>query len=171
MKLEPKILYELHGFEIGLQNILLAAGIVVALLSICAAIAELRRAPSAAAGWLAGAALVAAIIAAVLVGSVTAARACERRFGGLASYYSNGESGNRTASGVRFNDAWPTAAHRCLPFGTRLRVSRAGRSVVVTVNDRGPFIRGRVLDLARAPAAQLGLLGPGVARVEAEVID
>src|SRR5947209_6744404 len=141
MKLEPNILYEMHGLEIGLQNIILAASVVVALLSICAAIAELRRAPSAAAGWLAGAALVAAIIAAVLVGSVTAARACERRFAGIASYYSNGESGSRTASGARFDDRLATAAHRCLPFGTRLRVTRGPRSVIVVINDRGPFIR------------------------------
>jgi rare lipoprotein A len=64
-----------------------------------------------------------------------------------------------------------TAAHRCLPFGTRLRVSRAGRTIIVIVNDRGPAAwTGRVLDLARGPAAAIGLVGPGVARVEAEVI-
>lgn len=171
MKLEPKILYELHGFETGLQKVLVAFAIALAVLSLVGALLELRRAPWAAAGWLGGAALVAAIVGAVLVGSVTAGFSCPRRFSGVASYYSNGESGNRTASGARFNDALPTAAHRCLPFGTRLRVTRGGRSVVVTVNDRGPFIRGRVLDLARAPAAQLGLLGPGVAHVEAEVIE
>ena len=90
---------------------------------------------------------------------------CERSFSGLASYYSN-ESGSRTASGERFNDQRPTAAHRCL--GTRLRVSRGGRSVVVTVNDRGPFVRRRVLDLALAPARELG---PGVAHVDVEVVD
>ena len=95
---------------------------------------------------------------------------CERSFSGLASYYSN-ESGSRTASGERFNDQRPTAAHRCLPFGTRLRVSRSGRSVVVTVNDRGPFVRRRVLDLALAPARELGLVGPGVAHVDVEVVD
>src|SRR5262245_17207000 len=59
---------------------------------------------------------------------------CERTFSGLASSYSN-ESGSRTASGVRFDDRLPTAAHRCLPFGTKLLTSRAGLSVVVTVND------------------------------------
>ena len=95
---------------------------------------------------------------------------CERSFSGLASYYSS-ESGSRTASGVRFDDRLPTAAHRCLPFGTRLRVSRGGRSVVVTVNDRGPFVRRRVLDLALAPARELGLVGPGVAHVDVEVVD
>lgn len=95
---------------------------------------------------------------------------CERSFSGLASYYSN-ESGSRTASGARFDDRLPTAAHRCLPFGTKLRVSRGGRSVVVTVNDRGPFVRGRVLDLALAPARELGLVGPGIAQVDVEVVD
>ncbi|MBR0831526.1 septal ring lytic transglycosylase RlpA family protein [Bradyrhizobium manausense] len=96
--------------------------------------------------------------------------ACERSFSGVASYYSN-ESGSRTASGVRFDHRLPTAAHRCLPFGTKLRVSRGGRSVVVTVNDRGPFVRGRVLDLALAPARELGLVGPGIAHVDVEVVD
>jgi rare lipoprotein A len=95
---------------------------------------------------------------------------CERTFSGRASYYSN-ESGSRTASGARFDDRLPTAAHRCLPFGTKLRVSNGGRSVIVTINDRGPFVRGRVLDLALAPARELGLVGPGVAQVDAEVLD
>ncbi|WP_265440244.1 septal ring lytic transglycosylase RlpA family protein [Bradyrhizobium sp. SEMIA] len=137
-----------------------------------AAVLEAReRRSSAVVGWLAGCLLMAAIVAGLLIWHSIGAYACERRFAGLASYYSNGESGPRTASGARFDDRLPTAAHRCLPFGTRLRVSRAGRSVIVTVNDRGPFIHGRVLDLARGPAMQLGLAGPGVARVEAEVIE
>ncbi|MBW7967595.1 septal ring lytic transglycosylase RlpA family protein [Bradyrhizobium sp. BR 10261] len=171
MKLEPQILYQQHAFGLGLRGILVAAAIVVALLAIAAAAAELRR-PSAAGGWLAGAALVAAIVAAALVMNAAAAHGCAPRFAGLASYYSNGESGPRTASGARFDDRLATAAHRCLPFGTRLRVSRAGRSVVVTINDRGPAAwTGRVLDLARGPAIALGLAGPGVARVEAEVVD
>ncbi|MGW1422657.1 septal ring lytic transglycosylase RlpA family protein [Bradyrhizobium manausense] len=174
MKLEPQILrhpLDEALFGVAAIKILVALAIVIALLSIVAAIRAAAERPSSAAGWLAGAALVAAVIAAVLVGTVTATYGCERRFSGLASYYSNGESGSHAASGARFNDALPTAAHRCLPFGTRLRVTRGGRSVVVTVNDRGPAIPGRVLDLARAPAAQLGMLGAGVARVEAEVVD
>jgi rare lipoprotein A len=81
------------------------------------------------------------------------------------------ESGSSTVSGERFDDRLPTAAHRCLPFGTKLRVSRGGRSVVVTVNDRGPFDRRRVLDLALAPARELGLVGPGIAHVDVEVVD
>src|ERR1051325_10228591 len=61
-------------------------------------------------------------------------------FSGMASYYGN-ESGSKTASGARFNQNAMTAAHRSLPFGTKLRVTHGGRSVVVTINDRGPFIR------------------------------
>jgi rare lipoprotein A len=88
-------------------------------------------------------------------------------FSGMASYYGN-ESGSRTASGARFNQNAMTCAHRSLPFGTKLRVSRGDRSVVVTVNDRGPFVRGRVLDLSKGAARVLGL--GGVGRVTAEVI-
>ncbi len=62
-----------------------------------------------------------------------------------------------------------TAAHRSLPFGTKLKVTHAGRSVVVTVNDRGPFIRGRVLDLSKGAAQVIGLTGRGVGHVVAEV--
>ncbi|MBN9599524.1 MAG: septal ring lytic transglycosylase RlpA family protein [Afipia sp.] len=91
-----------------------------------------------------------------------------RSFSGMASYYGN-ESGSRTASGQRFNQNAMTAAHRSLPFGTRLRVTHGGRSVVVTVNDRGPFIRGRVLDLSKGAAHAIGLTGRGVGMVVAEV--
>src|ERR1700719_4414325 len=92
-----------------------------------------------------------------------------RSFSGMASYYGN-ESGSRTASGARFNQNAMTCAHRSLPFGTRLRVTRGDRSVVVTVNDRGPFIRGRVLDLSTAAARAVGLTSAGVGRVTAEVV-
>jgi rare lipoprotein A len=90
-------------------------------------------------------------------------------FSGLASYYGN-ESGSQTASGQRFNQNALTAAHRSLPFGTRLRVTHGGRSVIVTINDRGPFIRGRVLDLSTGAARAIGLTGAGVGRVTAEVV-
>jgi rare lipoprotein A len=90
-------------------------------------------------------------------------------FSGMASYYGS-ESGSRTASGQRFNQNAMTAAHRSLPFGTKLRVTHGGRSVVVTVNDRGPFIRGRVLDLSTGAARAVGLTGAGVGRVTAEVV-
>ena len=90
-------------------------------------------------------------------------------FSGMASYYGN-ESGSRTASGQRFNQSAMTCAHRSLPFGTKLRVTHRGQSVVVTVNDRGPFIRGRVLDLSTGAARAVGLTGAGVGRVTAEVV-
>jgi rare lipoprotein A len=92
-----------------------------------------------------------------------------RSFSGMASYYGN-ESGSKTASGARFNQNAMTCAHRSLPFGTKLRVTHGGRSVVVTVNDRGPFIRGRVLDLSTGAARAVGLTGAGVGRVTAEVV-
>src|ERR1700682_744647 len=79
-----------------------------------------------------------------------------RSFSGLASFYGN-ESGSKTASGQRFNQNAMTAAHRSLPFGTKLRVTHGSQSVVVTINDRGPFIRGRVLDLSTAAARAVGL--------------
>jgi rare lipoprotein A len=92
-----------------------------------------------------------------------------RSFSGMASFYGN-ESGSKTASGQRFNQNAMTAAHRSLPFGTKLKVTHGGRSVVVTVNDRGPFIRGRVLDLSSGAARAVGLTSRGVGRVVAEVI-
>ena len=92
-----------------------------------------------------------------------------RGFSGMASYYGN-ESGSRTASGARFNQNAMTCAHRSLPFGTKLRVTHRGQSVVVTVNDRGPFIKGRVLDLSTGAARAIGLTGAGVGKVVAEVV-
>ena len=90
-------------------------------------------------------------------------------FAGVASFYGN-ESGSKTASGQRFNENDMTAAHRSLPFGTKLRVTHRGRSVVVTINDRGPFIRGRVLDLSTGAARAVGLTSSGVGHVTAEVL-
>jgi rare lipoprotein A len=92
-----------------------------------------------------------------------------RSFSGMASFYGN-ESGSKTASGQRFNQNALTAAHRSLPFGTKLRVTHGDRSVVVTVNDRGPFVRGRVLDLSTGAARAIGITGAGVGRVTAEVV-
>ena len=90
-------------------------------------------------------------------------------FAGVASFYGN-ESGSKTASGQRFNENDMTAAHRSLPFGTKLRVTHKGRSVVVTINDRGPFIKGRVLDLSTGAARAVGLTSSGVGHVTAEVL-
>ena len=77
---------------------------------------------------------------------------------GQASYYSHGQ---RTASGERFNPAGFTAAHRTLPFGTRVVVTnlRTNKHVVVRINDRGPFVRGRIIDLMPAAARALGMAG------------
>jgi rare lipoprotein A len=84
----------------------------------------------------------------------------------LASWYGGGEGlSRRTASGEIFRPDGLTAAHRTLPFGTRLHVSANGRSVIVRVNDRGPFARGRSLDLSRGAARALGMIGRGTARV------
>jgi rare lipoprotein A len=79
---------------------------------------------------------------------------------GVASVYST-ESGGRTASGARLNPAALTAAHRTLPFGSKVKVTnrRNGHSVVVTINDRGPFVRGRVIDVTPAGARALGFSG------------
>jgi rare lipoprotein A len=92
-----------------------------------------------------------------------------RSFAGVASFYGN-ESGSKTASGQRFNQEAMTAAHRSLPFGTKLRVTHRGQSVVVTVNDRGPFIKGRVIDLSKGAARAIGLTSRGVGHVTAEVV-
>jgi rare lipoprotein A len=92
---------------------------------------------------------------------------------GFASYYGAGFHGRRTASGERFDQHALTAAHRTLSFGTKVRVTNArnGNSVVVTVNDRGPFVRGRVIDVSRAAAQRLGMLGAGVAPVRLDVVE
>jgi rare lipoprotein A len=91
---------------------------------------------------------------------------------GNASYYGNELAGNRTSSGERFNPAAFTCAHRSLPLGTKLRVTNLanGRSVIVRVNDRGPFTRGRILDMSLAAAREIAMVGPGHARVRLEVV-
>lgn len=88
---------------------------------------------------------------------------------GMASYYWQGQM---TASGRRFNPNALTAAHRSLPFGTRVRVTnkRNGKTVVVTINDRGPFVRGRIIDLSSAAAGVIGMKGAGVVPVKVERI-
>jgi rare lipoprotein A len=107
-----------------------------------------------------------AATAAVLMFSVSA----EAGVVGVASYY---KSGKRTANGERFNPYGLTAAHRKLKFGTRLRVTnvRTGKSVVVRVNDRGPFIRGRVIDLSLGAAKVIGLTKTGVAKISYTVLN
>lgn len=83
----------------------------------------------------------------------------------VASYYGRSLAGNPTASGEPYDPEGYTAAHRSLPLGTRLLVSRGGESVRVTVNDRGPYAPGHDLDLSLAAARELGLIGPGSAPV------
>lgn len=92
--------------------------------------------------------------------------------GGMASYYGSSLAGNRTASGERFDPSKLTAAHRTLPFGSMVRVThaRSGRSVVVRINDRGPFHGARVIDVSEAAARQLGLVGAGSGQVSLSLL-
>ncbi|MFM1842092.1 MAG: rare lipoprotein, partial [Cyanobacteriota bacterium] len=92
--------------------------------------------------------------------------------GGMASWYGPGFHGRRTANGERFNQYAMTAAHKSLPFGTKVKVTnlRNGKSVVVRINDRGPFIRGRVIDLSKGAAQAIGVHSSGVANVALDVI-
>ena len=88
---------------------------------------------------------------------------------GVASFYTEG---TKTANGEKFDTHELTAAHRTLPFGTRLRVTNVatGKSVTVRVNDRGPFIPGRVVDVSYAAAATLGMVDGGIAKVKLDVV-
>lgn len=85
----------------------------------------------------------------------------------MASYYggSDGLCGGKTASGQRFDCSQHTAAHRSLPFGTRLSVSRNGQTVDIRINDRGPFVRGRDIDLSLGAAKAIGLDKVGIGKV------
>jgi len=86
----------------------------------------------------------------------------------VATYYGKEFAGHRTASGERFNPGAMTAAHRTLPFGTRVRVtnSHTGRSVIVRINDRGPFVKGRSIDLSSGAARVIGMGSTGNVRIE-----
>lgn len=105
-------------------------------------------------------------------GGVFGAQQCSAPAGQtmMASYYGFAHAGSPTASGDVFDPMQFTAAHKTMPFGTRLLVSREGRSATVVVNDRGPFTGGRDLDLSQAAADSIGLTGPGVAPVEVTVM-
>ncbi len=91
---------------------------------------------------------------------------------GVASWYGPGYHGNRTSSGERYDQDGLTAAHASWAFGTKVRVTflRTGRSVVVVINDRFPNHKGRVIDLSRAAAREIGLIGPGTGLVRLEVV-
>lgn len=114
-------------------------------------------------------ALSAAAVAAALlsVSTVAAYAQC-----GGASWYGPGFNGKKAASGETFNENAMTAAHRSLPFGTKLRVTdqRTGREVQVTINDRGPFVGKRIIDLSKAAANELGFRNRGVTSVCIEQI-
>ena len=93
--------------------------------------------------------------------------------GGMASYYGDELAGNRTASGERFDPDQLTGAHRSLPFGSKVRVTNVanGDSVVVRINDRGPFSRSRVIDISHAAARQIGMHRSGTARVKLALLN
>lgn len=110
---------------------------------------------------------VAAVALAAVVGSMSQAEAASQC--GKASWYS---MGSKTASGERMNASALAAAHRSLPFGTQVRVENLnnGKSVVVRINDRGPFAGGRVIDLTRGAAERIGMVRSGVAPVKVTVV-
>ena len=113
---------------------------------------------------------VALLIGALITTAGISGLAEAKTINGLASFY---KTGKRTANGERFNPNGMTAAHRTLPFGTRVQVTdiKTGRSVVVRINDRGPFIRNRVIDLSLGAARVVGLHRAGVARVTMVVLN
>jgi len=86
---------------------------------------------------------------------------------GYASYYSDKLNGHATASGEHYDASKYTAAHRTLPFGTKVKVTNLsnGKSVIVRINDRGPFVSGRIIDLSKAAAKQIDMVGAGVVKV------
>lgn len=89
---------------------------------------------------------------------------------GTASFYARDFHGRRTANGETFNMEKLTAAHPTLPFGTFVRVTNLsnGKDVVVRINDRGPYVKGRIIDLSKSAAREIGLLRPGIAEVKVE---
>lgn len=117
----------------------------------------------------------------ILFGCLLAGCAGPRSFGssgprsenGMASYYASKFHGRETASGKTYRKDGLTAAHRTLPFGTRVRVTNIenGRSVIVEVTDRGPYRRERIIDLSNRAARELRMVRAGVARVRLDVMD
>ncbi|MGB5832762.1 MAG: septal ring lytic transglycosylase RlpA family protein [Thiohalocapsa sp.] len=115
-------------------------------------------------------ALVAALFATLSFPSVAASPGQVLK--GIASYYHDSLHGNKTASGQIYNKNQMSAAHKSLPLGSKVRVTdvRTGKSIVVRVNDRGPFIKGRIIDLSRRAASELGMIRKGVTPVKVEVL-
>jgi rare lipoprotein A len=92
---------------------------------------------------------------------------------GEASYYASSWDGKRSASGERYDEDELTAAHRTLPFGTRVKVTNLEnhKTVIVRINDRGPYRKGRIIDVSRAAARQLDFLADGITKVRVEVVN
>jgi rare lipoprotein A len=90
---------------------------------------------------------------------------------GMASYYANKYNGRKTASGERYRSKKFTAAHKTLPFGTVVKVTnlKNGKSVIVKINDRGPYSKGRIIDLSKAAAKQIDMINDGVVKVKVEL--
>jgi rare lipoprotein A len=97
----------------------------------------------------------------------------QRAVSGAASWYGGQFHGRKTANGERFNMNGLTAAHRSLPFGTKVRVTnqKNGKSVVVRINDRGPYAGKRIIDLSRGAAQAVNMIGSGVAKVKLQVLN
>jgi rare lipoprotein A len=114
--------------------------------------------------------MMATLVLATCAACTSAFAESPRQFSGVAAFYSTNYAG-RTACGERYDPKKYTAAHRSLPFGTRLRITdpRSQRSVIVVVNDRGPFTRGRVLDLSLAAAKALHMIDRGLTKVTANI--
>ena len=108
-----------------------------------------------------------------MLGCLGCAKEASHALQGVASWYGHPHHGRLTASGQRFNMYELTAAHRTLPLGSRVRVVNLtnGRSVVVTITDRGPFIKNRVIDLSYAAARRIDLIGPGTGPVRLTILD
>lgn len=105
--------------------------------------------------------------------SVSAAKNHGFKETGKASFYADKFQGRKTASGAAFNQKARTAAHKKLPFGTKVKVTNLnnGKDVVVVINDRGPFIKGRIIDLSRSAFTVIGNINSGVIKVRIEVLD
>jgi rare lipoprotein A len=105
-----------------------------------------------------------------LTGSGQSATATLKTEQGRASYYSDKLAGRKTSSGERYNIAKLTAAHKTLPFGTLVKVTNLsnGKSVIVKINDRGPMIKGRIIDVSKKAAQTLGMIKAGIANVKLE---
>jgi rare lipoprotein A len=120
--------------------------------------------------------ITAAMITACFGGPATAAtsKAAQqlKQISGSASWYGGTFHGRKTANGERYNMYGMTAAHKSLPFGTKVRVTnqKNGKAVVVRINDRGPYVGKRVIDLSKGAATAVGMIGSGVAPVKIEVL-